>query len=126
MRIVLVDDEEGIRASVRLLIERRTTFEVVGEAADGLAAIELVERLQPDVVVMDVQLPVLGGVEATLKIKERWPHIYVLAFTADESACGDMLAAGASGYLLKGGGPDRIIYSLGTARTSTERRLLQP
>jgi len=113
MRVLLVDDEEQVRAIVRRLIEQQTTFEVVGEASNGLEAIELVETLQPDVVVMDVQLPMLDGIETTRRMKQRWPHIHVLAFAADPAYVREMMEAGASGYLVKGGPTDRLMYSLG-------------
>jgi DNA-binding NarL/FixJ family response regulator len=113
VRVLLVDDEEDVRAAVRRLIEQQTTFMVVGEASNGLEAIELVEVLQPDVVVMDVQLPLLDGIETTRRLKQRWPHIHVLAFAGDPAYVHAMMEAGASGYLVKGGPTDRLTYSLG-------------
>lgn len=113
MRILLVDDESDVRVAVRQLIELQTTFDVVGEASDGREALDLVEALQPDVVLLDVRLPVLGAIEVTRRIKERWPHIHVLAFADDVGHAGDVMEAGATGYLVKDGSPDRLVYSLG-------------
>jgi DNA-binding NarL/FixJ family response regulator len=113
MRILLVDDESDVRAAVRQLIELQTTFDVIGEASDGREALDLVEALQPDVVLMDVRLPVLGAIEATRRIKERWPHIHVLAFADDPTHAAELMEAGATGYLVKDAAADRLVYSLG-------------
>lgn len=86
---------------LRYLIESTTSFEVVGEAADGEEAIALTDRLQPDLVVMDVQMPKMDGVEATKRIKDVWPRVHVLGLTAFSDYPEIMLGAGASKCLLK-------------------------
>jgi DNA-binding NarL/FixJ family response regulator len=114
MKILLVDDNDLVRRSLWRAIELRGTFEVVGEARDGAEAIELVDRLQPDVVIMDIKMPVLDGIEATRVITQQHPDLKVVAFTSaiDSASMAAMLDAGASGYFLKGDHPDRLLESL--------------
>lgn len=111
MKVLLVDDNRPVRTSIRQLLELAGGFEVVGEGSNG---IEAVERLHPDVVVMDMNMPVMNGVEATRLIKERFPAVKVLALTAfaDMALVTGMLKAGASGYLLKGGSSQELVESL--------------
>lgn len=103
IRVVLADDHAVVREGTRQLLERESDIAVVGEASNGSEAVRLVERLEPDVVVMDVRMPVMGGVEATKIIKERFPKVEVLVMTAyeDDEFVFTLLEAGASGYLLK-------------------------
>ncbi|MDQ4075364.1 MAG: response regulator transcription factor [Chloroflexota bacterium] len=103
IRVVLADDHAVVREGTRQLLERESDIEVVGEASDGAEAIRLVETLQPDVVVMDVRMPGMGGVDATKAIKERFSNVEVLVMTAfeDDEFVFTLLEAGASGYLLK-------------------------
>ena len=75
IKVLVVDDRASIRAVVRRIVETNPGMELVGEAANGAQAIESVGDLSPDVVVMDVEMPVLGGIEATRFIKERWPEV---------------------------------------------------
>jgi signal transduction histidine kinase len=114
MKVLLVDDHAPVRKSIRQLLEFKTHFEVVGEASNGMEAVAAVERLRPDVVLMDMNMPVMGGVEATRAIKQRHPDIKVLALTAfgEMPLVAEMVRAGAAGYLLKGGTPDELIDSL--------------
>ncbi|MDQ4028066.1 MAG: response regulator transcription factor, partial [Actinomycetota bacterium] len=114
MKVLLVDDHAPIRNSIRQLLELKTTFEVVGEGSNGMEAVAAVDRLKPDVVLMDMNMPVMSGVEATRVIKERHPQVKVLALTAfgEMPLVAEMVRAGAAGYLLKGGRPDELIDSL--------------
>ncbi|MFN2490112.1 MAG: sensor histidine kinase [Actinomycetota bacterium] len=114
MKILLVDDHSSIRRTLRQLIELKEQFEVVGEGANGLEAVERVDELHPDMVLMDMNMPVMNGVEATKTIKLRHPGIKVLALTAfaDMSLVSSMVRAGASGYLLKGGSANELLESL--------------
>jgi len=102
-RVLLVDDHPLVRAGLKSLLEAQGNIAVVGEAADGYAAVSEAERLRPDVVVMDISLPKLGGAEATHQIKERIPECRVLVLTAHEERAYVplFLSAGASGYMLK-------------------------
>jgi DNA-binding NarL/FixJ family response regulator len=103
IRVVLADDHAVVREGTRQLLERESDISVVGEASNGAEAVQLVETLQPDVVVMDVRMPGMGGVEATRLIKERFSSVEVLVMTAheDDEFVFALLEAGASGYLLK-------------------------
>ncbi len=103
IRVVLADDHAVVREGTRQLLEKEADISVIGEASDGAATIRLVEAFLPDVVVMDVRMPGMGGIEATKQIKERFPQVEVLVMTAfeDDEFVFTLLEAGASGYLLK-------------------------
>lgn len=103
LRLLLVDDHAVVREGLRSLLATDTRFEVVGEAADGPAAISEVERLHPDVVVMDVSLPGMNGAQVTRRLKESQPTVRTLALTVHEEGgyLRSLMDAGASGYVLK-------------------------
>jgi DNA-binding NarL/FixJ family response regulator len=102
LRVVLVDDHAFYRHGLADLLQR-SEIEVVGEASNGLAAIETVERTSPDVVVMDLNMPRLSGVETTRRLTKQNPstRVLVLSVSAEEADVLDAILAGASGYLLK-------------------------
>ncbi|HEV2754339.1 MAG TPA: response regulator [Actinomycetota bacterium] len=114
MKVLLVDDHAPIRSSLRQLLELRPGYEVVGEGANGREAVEAVAATRPDVVLMDMNMPVMNGVEATKAIIARHPGVKVLALTAfgDMSLVSASIKAGASGYLLKGGSTEELLNSL--------------
>ena len=101
--ILLVDDHTLLRSGVKMLLQRNPRFQVVGEAANGLDGVALAGQLQPDVVLMDLNMPGLSGVEALQQILLEWPEMVVLMLTVSENAAdlGAALRAGARGYLLK-------------------------
>lgn len=103
IRILLVDDQRLMREGLRTLLELEADLDVVGEAGDGQAALEQYAALQPDIVLMDIRMPVLNGVEATRRLRERWPaaRIIILTTFADDANVFEGLRAGAQGYLLK-------------------------
>ncbi|MBA3533809.1 MAG: response regulator transcription factor [Ardenticatenales bacterium] len=114
IRVLLADDHAFVREGTRELLEREIDILVVGEASNGAEAVRLVETLQPDVVVMDVRMPGMGGVEATKQIKERFPAVEVLVMTAhdDDEFVFALLEAGASGYMLKTGTVKELIRAI--------------
>ena len=103
IRILLADDHVILRQGTAELLRKEADIEVVGEADDGQQAIDLAMRLRPDIIVMDVRMPVLSGIEATRRIREAMPKVQVLVLTAydDDQYIFSLLQAGASGYLLK-------------------------
>ena len=124
--VLLVDDEEVVRAGLRTILERREGIEVVGEAADGRAAVTEARRLQPDVVVMDIRMPELDGIAATREITASGsgPRVLVLTtFDLDEYVY-RALQAGASGFLLKTAPADRLAEAI--AAVSDGDALLAP
>ena len=114
VKVVLIDDHAPVRKNLKQLIELMGPYEVVGEGSNGAEAVERVEELRPDLVLMDMNMPVMSGAEATEIIKDRYPEIKVLALTAfaDMAHVSAMVKAGASGYLLKGGSSKELLESL--------------
>lgn len=103
IRVFIVDDHIMLREGIKKLINSDSGFDIVGESGDGSEAVELVNKLKPDIVLMDISLPSLNGIEATRRIKRDNPKIKVLALTMhdNEEYLSQMLQAGASGYILK-------------------------
>ena len=104
LRIMLVDDHTLIRQSLAEILHRQSNIEVVGQAGDGVEALEMAERVHPDVVLMDITMPRLNGVEATRELKCRQPQVRVvgLSMHASPEMSGAMIGAGASAFLTKG------------------------
>ena len=102
-RVLIADDHPLIRSGLRALLSRESEFEVAGEAADGYQALELVEQLKPDVVMLDVSMPRLNGIDVAQKITEKTPstRIIIVSIHSDEGYVLRALKAGAKGYLLK-------------------------
>jgi DNA-binding NarL/FixJ family response regulator len=116
IRVLLVDDQSLIRLGFRMVLENEADIEVVGEADDGSGAVALATELEPDVVVMDVRMPGMDGIEATERIAERLPGVRVLIVTTydlDEYAFAG-LRAGASGFLLKNARPAELLQAIRT------------
>ena len=128
MRLLLVDDNDAVRDGLRRAIELKTTFEVVGEAANGAEAVRLAAELVPDVILMDVRMPVMDGVEATRLIKQGNPDVYILAISgsAEPASVSGMMQAGASGYILKGALPENFLSPLEAASTGHKMRPIEP
>jgi len=117
VRLLLVDDHEIVRAGLRSLLERHPEVEVVGEAGGGEEAVALATQLHPDVVLMDITMPDMDGVEATRRIKAAVPDVNVLALTIheEEAYFFEMLNAGASGYVPKRVPPGDLLAAIQVA-----------
>ena len=114
IRILLAEDHVVVRQGTRQLLEREHDLEVIGEAGDGEEAVQLASKLRPDVVIMDVAMPKLSGIEATRQVKELLPSAIVLVLTSydyDEYIF-SLLEAGAAGYLLKDVSGDELIDAI--------------
>jgi signal transduction histidine kinase len=125
IRVLVVDDNDGFRESLLSLLETGD-LEVVGEASSGLAALEAVEHVRPDVVLMDVGMPGLDGIETTRRLKAAHPELGVVALSGheDQDIVRDMLVAGANGYVLKDSDGDEILNAVFQAAGG--RGLLSP
>jgi len=103
IKVVVADDHTILRQGIKALLDNQAGIEVIGEAKDGREALTLIERLQPDVILMDIAMPGLNGLEATRRIKKKFPKIKVLVLTmyTNEEYVFQILQAGANGYLVK-------------------------
>jgi DNA-binding NarL/FixJ family response regulator len=118
VRIVVVDDHAVVRRGVRALLEGQPGWEVIAEATTGREAVEVAKRLQPDVVVMDMSLPELNGLDATRQILKESPRTEVLVLTMhhSEELARDVLQAGARGYVLKSDADESLVAAVDTLR----------
>jgi DNA-binding NarL/FixJ family response regulator len=126
IRILLADDHAVVRRGIRAVLEVEPDLPVVGEAADGREVAPLVERLRPDVLIVDVMLPGRGGLEVTREVRERFPQtrVVVLSMYANESFVEEALRHGASGYVVKEAGATDLVQAIRAAVTG--RRYLSP
>lgn len=117
IRLLLVDDHEMVRTGLKMLLESQSDLVIVAEASTAHQALELVSTHNPDVVVMDITLPDMSGIEATRRIKEIHPEVAVVALTIheDEQYFFEMLHAGASGYVPKRAAPDDLLNAIRAA-----------
>ena len=113
-RILIVDDHPAVREGLKAILHFHPNFDIVGEAADGLEALYFVERLQPDLVLMDLSMPRMDGMAATREIKKKMPGIKILVFTNNNSPEYQTAAsnAGADGYLLKDSNSAELIQAI--------------
>jgi DNA-binding NarL/FixJ family response regulator len=114
IRVVLADDHAVVRKGIREFLEEEGDIQVVAEAADGRQAVEMVAEHQPDVAVLDIQMPGMTGIEATRRIKAEHPEVRVLILTAydDDPYIFALLQAGASGYVLKTAGSGELVNAV--------------
>ena len=114
VRVLVADDHPFFRDGLRVLLEVTDDTELVGEATDGEEAIALAQTLRPDVILMDLRMPGLGGIEATRKILSESPHVGILVVTMieDDASVFAAMRAGARGYLLKGADKDEMLLAI--------------
>ena len=128
IRVLLVDDHIMMRQGLRSIITAYDHLEVVGEASDGAEAIELAQRLDPDVVVMDINMPKMDGIEATRRIKANQPTTVVIGLSVNQSIDTEhkMKAAGASAYLTKEGAVDTLCHAIEQAVSYKQHTAARP
>jgi two-component system response regulator NreC len=126
LRVFLADDHAIVREGLRALLQRHPGFEVVGEAGDGREALAEIERTRPDVIVMDIAMPQLNGLEATRRVRTLVPgtRVLVLSMYDDAEYVQQILDAGASGYVLKGSASRELLDALAALRQG--RRYVTP
>ena len=131
IRVALADDQALVRAGFRMIVESQPDMQVAGEAADGQAAVDLIRREKPDVVLMDIRMPHMDGLEATRQVVGMTRVVILTTYELDEYVF-DALAAGASGFLLKAAPPEDLIRAIRVVASgdallapSVTRRLIQ-
>lgn len=126
VRILLVDDHPVVRQGLRALLEAEKNFLVIGEAGEGLAAIEATERLDPDVLVVDLMIPNLNGLEVTRRVKRGSPRtkVIILSMHSNEAYVVEAFKNGASGFVLKDSSAQELVHSINEAAEG--RRYLSP
>ena len=118
-RVLLADDHPRVRKGMRNILQRIPEIEVIGEASDGLQAVEMVKKLSPDILLLDMEMPVMDGTEVAARLREMDSPVYILVLSAhdDQQYIQCMLDAGASGYLIKEEVPEKLIDAVkGVAR----------
>ena len=114
IRVLIVDDHHVVRRGLLFFLKTQKDIEVIGEAKNGFEAVELVESLQPDIVLMDLVMPEMDGIQATKKIKAKWPNVAILMLTSfsDKDHVLPAIEAGAAGYQLKDIEPDELVNAI--------------
>lgn len=114
LRILIAEDHQTVREGIKLLVNAQTDMEVVGEAGDGEAVIREVDRLKPDIVLMDISMPTMNGLEATRKLRARLPDLKILTLTrhTDDGYLQQVINAGANGYVLKQSAPNDLVSAI--------------
>lgn len=114
VRVLIAEDHATVREGLKMILNAEPDIEVIGDAEDGHAAVELAQKLLPDVALMDISMPKLNGLKATAKLKECCPQVHVLALTrhTDDGYLQQVLRAGASGYVLKQSPPSELIHAI--------------
>ncbi|KOP83244.1 response regulator [Cytobacillus solani] len=114
IRVLIVEDQSIVRQGIKMILEQNELFSVVGEAENGLVAIDFLENHLVDVALMDIRMPKMNGIEAAHKMKERWPNIKILILTTfnDEEYALQALKLGVDGFLLKTSDGHKLIHSI--------------
>lgn len=116
IRVLMADDHEVYRDGFNVMLKKNADIELIGEAEDGKELVEMTSTLNPDVIITDIKMPKMDGIEATRLLAEKYPHIGVIAISMfdDDNLIVDMLEAGAKGYLLKNAHKDEIFDAIKT------------
>ncbi len=114
LRILIAEDHKTVREGIKLLVNAQPDMEIIGEASEGETAIELVRSLSPDIILMDISMPVLNGLKATKKLRSISSDIRILVLTrhTDDGYIRQIIGAGANGYVLKQSAPDELINAI--------------
>jgi len=114
LRIVLAENHKTVREGIKLLVDSQPDMEVIGEAGDGEAVIALAKELDPDIVLMDISMPILNGLKATKKLRSLCPQVKILTLTrhTDDGYLRQLISAGANGYVLKQSAPSELINAI--------------
>lgn len=114
IRIIIVDDHQPYIDAIKTILEEESSIKIVGEALQGKELLEILERVSADVILMDIRMPLLDGIEATRQVKRKYPHIKVLMLTMQNKKryITTMIAAGADGYILKNSGKDELVKAI--------------
>lgn len=128
IKVLIVDDSAAARDGLNSILSPHTDIEIIGKAVDGQDAITKVNDLHPDIILMDTRMPVMGGVEATRRIKECFPEIKILMLTVHTSYIEEAIAAGADGYLRKDCPRDELLQTMRalSARPGTQNDYIMP
>lgn len=121
IRVLIADDSARAREGLCALLTTWHAVEVVGEAANGQEAFDLIAERRPDIVLMDLQMPVMDGLQATRLIKDNWPEVIVIVLTMHATQQTAARAAGADDFVIKGSAPQRLLSALGTTGVVGER-----
>ncbi len=123
IRVLLADDQDIIRTGLAIILNHQPDIEVIGQVANGLAALETATRLRPDVILMDLKMPYLNGIQATRQIKAALPKTQIILLTTCDTDewIGDGLRAGAVSYLLKGTATDKLAEAIREAARTNLR-----
>ena len=116
-RVLIADDRPRCRSGLKVVLALRPEIRVVGESANGQETVRLMEKLRPDVVLMDVKMPVMDGLEATRIIKERWPGVKVIVLTIYADYRAEALTAGADAFLVKGCPAEELLKAILTSES---------
>ncbi len=116
IKILLVDDHKLVRDGIISLLQGEEKFEIVGQAENGLEAIEKIERLSPDLIILDINMPIMNGLDCAKKVAEKFPEVRILTLTmlSEQEHIKNMLAAGVGGYILKNSGRSELIEAIET------------
>jgi len=116
VKILLVDDHKIVRDGIISLLQGEPRFEIIGQAENGIEALEKIEKLSPDLIILDINMPIMGGLECAKQVAEKFPHVKILTLTmlSEQEHIKNMLATGVGGYILKNSGLEELINAIDT------------